>query len=401
MSLMREKALKQFLSGASLFGKDGAFTPLLKEFIDEALDAEMEVHLDKEERTSGNKRNGKREKTVKSSVGTFTIQTPQDRKSSFEPQLIRKRQTILADSLEGKILALLGKGNSYRDIQQHIKEIYNSDVSLDVINEVTDRLIPLVKAWQNRPLDPVYPIVWLDAMYHKVRDQGVVQTKALYNILAINSEGHKEIIASSLHGKQGAKTWLSILSDLKNRGVKDMLIACTDNLSGFSEAIATAFPKTEVQTCVVHQVRNSLAYVASKERKEFAEDLKNIYNASTEGMAAIELDNLERKWGEKHPIIIKSWRANWTKLSRYFEYSAPIRRLIYTTNPVEGYHRMVRKVTKTKGAFSSEMALMKLVYLASMDISKKWKKPVKDWGEIAGELALRFDERMPLSLNLK
>jgi len=395
---LQKKALEQLKSGKSLFGKDGAFAPLLKNFIEKALEAEMEGYLDDEQRAQGNKRNGRGKKTIKSSSGSFEIETPQDRQSSFEPELIRKRQTILAESLEGKILGLYGLGMSYRDISKHIEEMYDMEISHTILSQITDKIIPEIKAWQSRPLDPVYPIIWLDAMHFKVKEDGKVVHKALYNILGINKEGRKEILGLYVSESEGANFWLQVLTDLHHRGVKDVLIASIDNLNGFSQAIQSMFPKTEVQSCIVHQIRNSLKYVASKDQKEFMKDLKKVYRASSKDLAETELLNMEEKWGKKYPVVIDSWQRNWDKLSTYFQYAEPIRKLIYTTNPIEGYHRQIRKVTKTKGAFPNEIALLKLVYLATMRIQKKWTSPVQNWGLTIQQLAIKFEGRLDLGL---
>lgn len=396
---LQTKALEQFKSGQPLFGKDGAFAPMLKQFLEAALQAEMDAHLSEEERQTGNKRNGKGSKTIKSAEGTFQIDTPQDRQSSFSPQIIKKRETILADNLADKIIGLYGLGMSLRDISSHIKEMYDSEISHTVLSEITDRIIPQVKAWQNRPLEAVYCIVWLDAMHYKVREDGQVQHKALYNILGINPEGRKEVLGAYISESEGANFWLSVLTDLQNRGLDDILIACTDNLRGFTEAIASVYPKAEVQSCIVHQIRNSLKYVASKDQKEFMRDLKRVYRADTKDLAGMELETLADKWEAKYPIVIASWQNNWEKLTTYFQYTAPIRKLIYTTNAVEGYHRQIRKVTKTKGAFTSDMALLKLVYLATRNIEKKWTSPLQNWSLTVQQLAIRFGERLPLDLN--
>lgn len=392
------KALEQLKSGVSLFGKEGAFAPLLKNFIEKALETEMESHLGTAERSEGNKRNGKGKKTIKSSAGSFEISTPQDRNSTFEPELIKKRHSILLDSLEEKIIGLYGLGMSYRDITNHIKEMYDTDISHTVLTQITDKLIPDIKAWQNRPLDSVYTIVWLDAMHFKVRESGKVVSKAVYNILGVDKSGKKEIIGIYASESEGANFWLQVLSDLNNRGVQDILIACIDNLKGFSEAIQSVFPNSEVQSCIVHQIRNSLKYVTSADQKEFMRDLKNVYRADTLEIAEIELEKLTKKWANKYPIVVNSWNNNWHKLSTYFEYTAPIRKLIYTTNPIEGYHRQVRKITKTKGAFSSEMALLKLVYLATQNIHKKWTTPIPNWALIIQQLAIKFEGRIDLGL---
>lgn len=396
---LEKKALEQFISGKSLFGKDGAFAPMLKSFIEKALDAEMEEHLDSDERSSGNKRNGKGKKTIKSGFGTFDIETPQDRRSSFEPELVKKRQSILADNLSDKIIGLYGLGMSYRDISSHIKEMYDTDISHTVLSQITDRIIPDVRAWQNRPLESLYCIVWLDAMHYKVKVDGKIRHKALYNIMGINIEGNKEILGIYLSESEGANFWLQVLTDLNNRGLEDILIACTDNLKGFTGAILSIFPKAEVQLCIVHQIRNSLKYVASKDQKEFMKDLKKVYRATSKELAEDELSGLERKWADKYPVVIQSWQNNWEHLSQYFKYTAPIRKIIYTTNAVEGYHRQVRKVTKTKGAFTNDMALLKLVYLATMNIQKKWTSPLHNWSLTIQQLYIRFEDRMELDIN--
>ena len=395
---MRNLALSQLRSGKSLTGEGGVFAPIIKEFLESALSAEMEGHLDEEERSHGNKRNGKSSKTLKTSSGEVTIETPQDRHSTFEPQIVKKRETILADNLAPKIIGLYGRGMSLRDISMHIQEMYDVEISATTLSEITDRVIPRVKEWQNRPLDEVYPIVWLDAMHYKVRDGGKVVSRALYNVLAVNKEGRKELIGMYVSESEGANFWLAVLTDLKNRGVNDILIACTDNLKGFSEAILSIFPQTEIQKCVIHQIRNSLKYVASKDQKVFMKDLKKVYQSPTKSQAETELLNLEEVWGKKYPIVIRSWNENWEELTTYFQYDQQIRKLIYTTNPVEGFHRQVRKVTKTKGAFPSDMALLKLIYLATENISKKWTQPLQNWGLTIQQLCIKFEGRMKLGL---
>lgn len=396
--LFKAKALAQLKSGESLTGKNGVFAPLLKEFIESALESEMSAHLDASERTKGNKRNGKKSKTIKTASGSLEIATPQDRQSKFDPQLIKKRQTILADSLESKILGLYGRGMSLRDISAQIEEMYDMKISHSVLSEITDRVLPKVKAWQNRPLAPMYTIVWLDAMFYKVRHQGQVQSRALYNILGINKDGYKELLGMYVSESEGANFWLQVLTDLQNRGLQDILIACTDNLKGFSEAIVSIFPETEVQSCIIHQIRNSIKYVASKDQKPFMADLKLVYRADTKAIAETELLNLEEKWGEKYPVVLDSWNRNWDKLSTYFAYTPHIRKLIYTTNAVEGFHRQLRKVTKSKGAFPSDQALLKLTYLASQNIMKKWTSPLQNWSLTVQQLAIKFGDRMKLDL---
>ena len=360
---MRDKALKQLRSGESLTGKDGAFAPLLKEFLEAALDGEMSSHLDEDERSAGNKRNGKGTKKVKTFAGEIEIETPQDRHSSFTPEIIRKRETILADNLSNKIISLYGMGMSLRDISDHIQEMYDVEISHNTLSEIIERIVPRVKEWQSRPLEQMYTIVWLDAMHYKVKDGGRTETRAVYNVLSINSEGRKELIGMYVSHSEGANFWLSVLTDLKARGMRDILIACIDNLKGFAEAISTIFPETVIQTCVVHQIRNSLKYVASKDQKEFMADLKPVYQAPNLDSAEQAFEKLQDKWGKKYPVVVESWERNWNNLTSYFEYDEQIRRLIYTTNAVEGFHRQVRKVTKNKGVFPNDMALQKLIYL--------------------------------------
>ena len=396
---MKQLALEQLRSGKSLYSKDGAFAPLLKSFLDAALEAEIESHLDEAERSTGNRRNGKTTKDVRTSSGTISVDTPRDRASSFEPELIRKRETILAESLESKILGMYGLGMSLRDISKHIQDMYDTNISHATLSAITDKIIPEVKEWQSRPLEELYTIVWLDAMHYKVKEDHRMVSHAVYNILGIDRHGRKELIGMYVSQSEGANFWLSVLTDLQNRGVQDILIACIDNLSGFQQAINAVFPQTEVQSCIVHQIRNSLKYVASKDQKEFMRDLKPVYRAENLEIAELRLQDLEAKWGNKYEKVIESWQNNWTKLTTYFQYDATIRKLIYTTNTIEGYHRQIRKVTKTKGAFTSDMALLKLMYLAHNNIKQKWTMPLANWGQTAQKLAIWFPGRMKLDLN--
>lgn len=395
---MKKKALEQLRSGKSLYGKDGAFAPLLKSFLNAALEAELENHLDEAERSAGNRKNGKSSKQVRTSDGTITVDTPRDRHSSFEPELIRKRETILAESLEGKILGMYGLGMSLRDISKHIKDMYDTEVSHATLSAITDKIIPEVKEWQSRPLDELYTIVWMDAMHYKVKEDHRMVSRAVYNILGIDRHGHKELLGMYVSQSEGANFWLTVLTDLQNRGVKDILIACIDNLNGFPQAIGAVFPQAEIQTCVVHQIRNSLKYVASKDQKSFMKDLKPVYQAETLELAELRLDELEEAWGKKYEKVLESWRNNWPKLTTYFRYDPAIRKLIYTTNTIEGFHRQLRKVTKTKGGFTSDMALLKLIYLAHNNISQKWTMPLSNWAMTAQKLAIWFPGRMILDL---
>lgn len=395
---LKNKALSQLRSGKSLFGKDGAFGPLLKEFLEAAMESELEEHLDDEQRDNGNRKNGHGFKKLKTADGTIELDTPRDRSASFEPQIVKKRETILAESLEGKIIGMYGLGMSLRDISSHIKDMYDTDISAATLSAITDKVIPLVKEWQNRALEETYCVVWLDAMYYKVKEEGKIISRCVYNVLGVNAEGRKDLLGMYISESEGANFWLSILTNLQQRGVNDILIACIDNLKGFAEAIASIYPQTEVQTCVVHQIRNSLKYVASKDQKLFMADLKPVYQAITKEDAEQQLQELETKWGKKYPIVIESWHRNWSKLSTYFKYSAAIRKLIYTTNTVEGFHRQIRKVTKTKGAFTSDMALLKLIYLATQNIQKKWTHPLQNWGLTVSQLSIVFGDRLKLRL---
>jgi len=393
---VKNKALAQLKTGKPLLGKEGALAPLFKSFLEAALEAELTDHLqDDQEEGEANRRNGHGSKLLRTSEGTMELSTPRDRSGSFEPEIVKKRQTILADNLEGKIIGLYGLGMSLRDIAAHIKEMYDTDISHTVLSEVTDRVIPAIKLWQAHELEDIYTIVWLDAMYYEVKDQsGHVVTRCLYNVLGINLEGRKHLLGMYVSESEGAKFWLSVLTDLQQRGVKDILIACIDNLGGFEEAIGSIYPKTEVQSCIVHQVRNTIKYVASKDVKAVIADVKLVYRAANKELAEDQLNALEEKWGKKYPIVIKSWRNNWHKLSTFFKYAADIRRLIYTTNTIEGFHRQIRKVTKTKGAFTNDMALLKLVYLASQRIAEKWTIPLQNWGLTMQQLSILFEERL-------
>jgi len=395
---LKKKALEQFKTGQPLLGKDGAFAPLLKQFLESALEAEMEEHLDESERFKGNRRNGTGKKLLKSSDGSFELETPRDRESSFEPEIVKKRETILADNLEKKIIGMYGLGMSLRDISGHIKEMYDTEISATTLSAITDRIIPQVKEWQSRPLDEVYCIVWMDAMHYKVKDNGKVENRAVYNILGITTEGKKELLGMYVSENEGANFWLSVLTDLQNRGVKDLLIACIDNLNGFAEAITSVYPKTEVQSCIVHQIRNSLKYVASKNQKEFMADLKEVYRAPSKDFAEEKLKALSEKWEKKYPVVINSWNNNWHKLSTYFKYTEAIRTIIYTTNTIEGFHRQVRKVTKNKTAFTTDMALLKLIYLAQRNISKKWTQPLQNWSLTVSQLSIIFGKRLKLKI---
>ena len=394
----KQKVKEQFRTGKSLYGKDGAFAPLLQDMINSILEGEMEGHLDEEERSSGNRKNGKGKKLLKTSLGNIEVSTPRDRSGTFEPEMVKKRETIMAQTLEDRIIGLYSLGTSLRDISAHIKETYDTDISATTLSAITDKVIPLVKEWQQRQLENLYCIVWLDAMFYKVKEEGRAQTRCVYNILGINKDGRKDVLGMYVSQSEGANFWLGVINDLKQRGVEDILIACIDNLKGFDEAIRTIYPKTEVQSCVVHQIRNSLKYIASKDQKIFMSELKPVYRADNETIARDELAKLKEKWNKKYPMVIGSWENNWPKLSTYFKYPAGIRKLIYTTNTIEGYHRQIRKVTKNKGVFTSDMALLKLIYLATERIAKKWISPLQNWSIAASQLKIIFADRMKMDL---
>ncbi len=393
-----EAALKAIQSGQAITGKDGVLAPLVKQLTEAALEGELDSHL--AEDVTGNRRNGKAKKTVKSTSGAFELETPRDRAGTFEPKLVKKHQRTVSDEIETKILSMYGLGMSYSDIAGHVEEMYGISVSTATISTITDKLIDEVKAWQARPLDCVYPFVWLDAIHYKIRHKGRYQTKAVYTVLALNMDGKKEVLGLYLSENEGANFWLSVLTDLQNRGVADILIASVDGLTGFPEAIASIYPQTEVQLCIVHQVRNSLRYVASKNHKAFLADLKRVYRAKSLGEAETALDELESLWGEKYPIVIKSWRTKWEHLSAYFKYPEDIRKIIYTTNSIEAVHRQFRKLTKTKGGFPNDDSLLKLLYLGLINASKKWTMPIQNWNLTVSQLSIFFEGRLDAVLDL-
>ena len=391
------QVLEELKAGKPLFGKDGALASLLENIINAALEGEMDAHLTEESRQAGNRRNGKMQKQVQTPVGEVTVSTPRDRDSSFDPQFIKKRETMLAEGMAEKIISMYALGTSTRAISDWMEENLGSRVSAETISSITDRVLPEIKSWRSRSLDPVYAIVWLDAIHYKVMDEkGFAVTRAIYNVLGIGKDGKKDLLGMYISKSEGSNFWLSVLTDLQNRGVKDILITCIDGLKGFPDAIKSVFPETNVQLCIVHQIRNSLKYVGSKNQKMFLADLKRVYSAVSKEAAETQLNSLETKWGEQYPIVIKSWRDNWERLTEYFQYTPMIRKLIYTTNTVEGYHRQIRKVTKNKGVFPNDTALEKLVYLAYRNIRKKWTMPLANWAEISQQLAIKFGERFQL-----
>ncbi len=391
-------ALEQIKAGAKIEGKDGVLAPLIKQLTEAVLQAELESHLTRE--INKNRKNGKSTKTMKSSVGEFELNIPRDRNGSYEPQIVKKHQTHMSDHIEQKILSLYALGNSYSQISEHIEEMYGIEFSKATISAVTDKVIPLLKEWQQRPLESIFPFVWLDAIHYKIKENGRYISKAVYTILGVGLNGKKEILGLYLSENEGANFWLQVLTDLNNRGVQDILIASVDGLKGFPEAIKAIFPNTEIQLCIVHQIRNSIRYVASKNQKEFMKDLKLIYQSISKEAAEIELDNLEEKWGKKYPIVIQSWKNKWENLSSYFKYPEDIKRIIYTTNIIESVHRQFRKLTKTKGAFSNENSLLKLLYMGIQNASKKWTMPIRNWSLTISQLSIFFEGRITNQLKI-
>ncbi len=395
----KAEAIKGMYAGKPLNGEKGIFAPLLKHFLESALEGELEAHLQEEKAIgAANRRNGKTTKRVKSISGEFDLESSRDRSGSFEPLVLPKRQVIITEELEEKVIGLYGLGLSTRDITKYIKEMYQMEISASTLSSITDKVIPAMNEWRQRPLESVYAFVYLDCMHYKVREGNGVITRAVYNILGVSLEGKKDLLGMYLSESEGAKFWLAVLTDLKNRGMQDMLIACVDGLKGFPEAIAAIFPKTEVQTCVVHQIRNSLRYIAEKGKKPFMADLKPVYQALTKEQGYENLIALDEKWGKKYPVPLQSWYNNWENLATFFRFDAHIRKVIYTTNTVEGFHRQVRKVTKTKGAFTSDNALLKLVYLVVHRVAEKWTMPLHNWNLTLSQLYIMFEDRIKLHL---
>lgn len=393
-----DDAIKALREGKNLSGQNGILTPLIKQLTEAAMQAELDEHLATDD--SPNRKNGSSIKTMKSPVGEFELKTPRDRASTFEPQIVKKHQTQLTDELERKVIALFALGNSYQDIRTHIADIYGMSLSNGTINAVTDKLLPELQAWRERDLEAIYPIVWLDAIHYKIKENGRYVSKAIYTILGLTIEGKKELLGLYLSDQEGAHHWLSVLTDLYNRGVKDILITCVDGLKGFPEAIESIYPNTEIQHCVIHQIRNSMKYVASKNQKAFMADLKCVYKAATLNAAEDALEELEAKWGERYPMVIKSWRSKWPTLSVYFKYPDYVRTAIYTTNAVEAVHRQFRKLTKTKGGFANENALLKLLYAGILKASERWTHPVQNWNLTLSQLMIHFAGRLDEHLAL-
>lgn len=380
-------------NGKPLTGADGVFTPLIKMVLEASLESEIAEHV-KETKPTRNRRNGSGKKQMESSLGSFELQTPRDRNGSFEPRTVEKRQVTLSSDIDKKILGLYGLGMSYSDIQNHLKEMYDFEISDGTISSITDRIIPEIKEWQNRPLESVYPILWLDAMHYKVREDGQVKSKAVYSVLSVTMDGIKEVLGIYFGSSESSSFWRQVLNNLKERGVEDVFIACIDNLNGFGDAIEDYFPRTEVQLCLVHQMRNSAKYCTYSDLREVMKDLKAIYKASTEQLGLDALEAAEMKWGKKYPAIFKSWHKHWDRLSNIYKYTPELKRIMYTTNPIESYHRMIRKVTKTKGAFSSENAILKQVYLAIQNAQTRWNGQIYSWAAIRNDLNNYFGDRI-------
>jgi len=380
--------------------KDGSLLKeLQKRFIERALEAEMTDHLGYEKnspdgKNTGDSRNGSTKKTIIGPSGGFEIETPRDREGTFEPQLVRKRQVRL-EGFDEKVLFFYSQGQTVREIQEQLKEVYFTDVSPSLISKVTDAVLGDVKEWQNRPLDAVYPVVYLDALHMKIRTDGRVTNRAVYLALGINLEGHKELLGLWIGESEGAKFWLGILNDLQNRGVQDILIAAVDGLKGFPEAIESVFPKTEIQLCIVHMIRNSLRYVGWKERRAVAKDLKTIYQAPTVEAAGQAMDAFEVKYGDSLPMVVKTWRSRWENVIPFFSYPAPIRKVIYTTNAIESLNAQLRKVTRKRGAFPTDDSVRKVLYLAIKRASKKWSMPIRDWAAALNYFSIVFEGRVP------
>lgn len=401
MTTIRPELLDELLAGEisqeAIFGPAGLLKRLTGAIVERALAAELNVHLREEQAEAGpaNRRNGKSGKTLQTEQGPVPIAVPRDRHGTFEPQLVKKHQTRIP-GLDDKILALYARGLSTRDIGEHLAELYGTEVSPTLISAVTEAVRDEISDWQSRPLDEVYPVIWLDALVVKIRDQGIVRNKAVHVAIGLTLEGRKEVLGLWLESNEGAKFWLRVLTELRNRGVKDVFFACCDGLKGFPEAIEAAFPQTTVQTCIVHQVRNSLAFVPWQDRKQVAADLREIYTANDEADAEKALGRFEQKWASKYPTIAPSWRRNWTRIVPFLAYPPEIRKMIYTTNAIESLNSVLRKAVRGKGHFPSDEAALKLLYLALRNVEKKWSGPMRHWNQIYAQLKIFFEDRLPV-----
>lgn len=399
----RRAKIRELLLSSNISSMDDIqdlFKETIAEFMESGLEAELDDELgygryDYRNKDTDNSRNGHSSKTLRTSYGDVEVAVPRDRKGEFEPQLLKKNQTSVSQDIEEKILSMYAKGMTTRDIETHIQDIYGIEVSDTTISRITDKILPIAKEWQQRPLEAVYAVVFLDAIHYHVRSEGQIVKKAVYIALGINLDGKKDVLGMWVGENESAKYWTTVLNGLKNRGVEDIFIACTDNLTGFSAAIGAVFPKTEIQNCIIHQLRNSSKYVSYKDIKELMADLRSVYAAVDEPAALDALDAFSTKWETKYPKISRSWRENWANLSTYFKYPQEVRRLIYTTNSIEGFNRQLRKVTKTRSVFPTDDSLFKMLYLAMVDITKKWTGRQRDWSKIHAQLSIYFAERMP------
>ncbi|WP_281944500.1 IS256 family transposase [Paenibacillus tyrfis] len=399
--LLSKQELRQFVKEHNFQSAEDiqrTLKELFAEVLQEALEAELDTHLgyerhDVKNKQTRNSRNGYSKKTVTSEYGDVEIEVPRDRLGEFEPVVVKKNQTNVT-GIEEQIIALYAKGVSTRDIQDHLQGLYGVEVSPTLISNVTNKIVPLIKEWQNRPLQQIYTVVFLDAIHFKVKQEGHIVNKAAYMVIGIDLDGNKDVLGIWIGENESAKFWLNVLNELKNRGVQDILITCVDNLSGFSQAIAACYPKTDIQKCIIHQIRNSTRYVSYKDLKKVTADLKPIYKAVTEEAALLELERFEENWGSKYPLIVKSWRQNWDELATFFKYPPELRKLIYTTNMIESYHRQLRKVTKGKSIFPTDESLLKMLYLSTMDVVRKWTGRVQNWGQILLQLTVYYPERV-------
>lgn len=396
-----KKAADELRSGKPMVGRDGVFTPLLKMLIEGALNGEMDTHMEETRKPKKNRRNGHTQKTIQSPLGGFEVFSPRDRNSTFEPQIVEKRRHSISSDIDQQIIALYGRGMSYSDIQGHLMEIYGLAISDATLTAITDRIIPQIKDWQNRVLESVYPVVWMDAMHYKVRENGKVISKAIYSVLGVTLDGHKEVLGIYFGDHESSSFWRQVLNELQMRGVEDIMVVCIDNLRGFGDAVEDIFPRTDVQLCLVHQMRNSMKYMSEKDVKPMVADLKKIYKAINEDQAKHALAVAEETWGVKYKAVFRSWYNNWERLTNFFKYPPALRRIIYTTNPIESYHRMVRKATKTKGAFVSEDAIVKQIYLATINAQTKWNGTMFGWSTVRRDLEEYFGTRInnPDTLN--
>ena len=387
-----EDALYTLKTTKKLEGADGAVTPIIKRLLELTMEGEMDAHMDE---SRPNRRNGHGKKNVKTSLGAVDIDTPRDRDSTYEPVLLPKRQRSLGPALEQKILSLYSMGMSYRDITSHLVDMYDIELSAAQLTSITDKIWPEIEEWRSRPLDAVYPFVWLDAMFYKVKQDGQIKPMAAYLVLGMNIEGEKDLLGIYLAETESATFWMQVLSDLQSRGLDDIIIACIDNLKGFTGAIEALYPKTDVQLCIVHPIRNSIKYVPWTDEKEVIRDMKTIYKASNIDRAEEALVAFEAKWVKKYPAMIKSWKNNWEGLTTFYNYPAEVRNIMYTTNSIEGFNRQVRKATKSKGALPSERALYKLLYLVTANVQKRWSKP-RSWTKVINIMSITYAERLGL-----